>query len=66
MSASAKDYHAVFGFPEGQRVLEDLMDLFAKAPFVAGQADTTAYNCGTKAVLEHILAKIDEAQRTNP
>lgn len=62
MSAEAKDYQAIFSFPEGQAVLEDLMELFAKAPFAPGQPDVTAYNCGAKAVLEHILAKINEAQ----
>lgn len=66
MSASAKDYRAIFMFPEGERVLDDLMEKFAGSPFVAGQPDTTAYKCGTKAVLEHILSQIDEAQRTKP
>lgn len=64
MSAEPKDYDAVFMFPEGQRVLEDLMAQFAGPPFVTGQPDRTAYNCGTKAVVEFILAKISKAQES--
>ncbi|OWQ92025.1 hypothetical protein CDN99_06615 [Roseateles aquatilis] len=62
MSATPTDYESIFMFPEGQRVLEDLMERFAKAPFVAGQPDQTAFNCGTKAVIEHIWAQIAAAK----
>ena len=57
--ATPKQYAAVFGMSgDAEAVLEDLARLFAGAPFVAGQADTTAYNCGTKAVIEHIHGRI--------
>lgn len=62
--ASPKQYFATFEQTnDGQAVLDDLARLFGAAPFVAGQPDTTAYNCGAKAVLEHIhaqLAKVDQ------
>jgi hypothetical protein len=50
-------------YGDGQAVLAELIDLFGKAPFVPGQPDQTAYNCGAKAVVEHILARIAEADQ---
>jgi len=50
-------------YADGRAVLSDLIDLFGKAPFVPGQPDQTAYNCGAKAVIEHILARIAEAEK---
>lgn len=55
---SAFDLHG-----DGQAVLDDLTRIFGKSPFVAGQPDATAYNCGTKAVIEHIHARMAEAER---
>lgn len=61
--ATPRDFLDTFSTAHGERVLEELMSLFAQSPFVAGQPDRTAYNCGTKAVLEHILAQQAEAQK---
>lgn len=62
--ATPKHYRDTFDLDaSGQAVLAELIDKFGAAPFVAGQPDQTAYNCGTKAVIEHILAKIDAAAR---
>ena len=54
---------AVELFGDGQAVLDDLGDLFARSPFVPGQPDTTAFNCGAKAVIEHIHAQIHASER---
>lgn len=59
--ATPDQYARAFTLLDGEAVLGDLMERFAKAPFVAGQPDATAYNCGTKAVIEHILAQIGAA-----
>jgi hypothetical protein len=48
---------------DGQAVLDDLARVFGGAPFVPGQPDTTAYNCGAKAVIEHLHAQIAKADR---
>lgn len=50
---------------DGRAVLDDLILLFGGAPFVPGQTDTTAYNCGAKAVIEHIHARIEAGRRIN-
>ena len=50
-------------YGDGQAVLDDLIKLFGKAPFVPGSPDQTAYDCGAKAVIEHILARIAEADQ---
>lgn len=48
---------------DGQAVMDDLLALFGGAPFVPGSPDQTAYNCGAKAVIEHICAQIAKAER---
>lgn len=62
MAAEPRDYSAIFSFPEGEKVLDDLIKLFGGKPFVPGQPDTTAFNCGAKSVIEHILAQLDAYQ----
>jgi predicted short-subunit dehydrogenase-like oxidoreductase (DUF2520 family) len=47
---------------DGQAVLEELAQLFGGPPFVAGQPDRTAYNCGARAVIEHIHAMLARAE----
>lgn len=56
-----KAYHYTFKSAEGEAVLADLMKRFALPPFVAGKPDQTAYNCGTKAVIEHIFSQVQAA-----
>lgn len=63
MTATPRDFLDTFSTAHGERVLEALMGEFAKSPFAAGQPDQTAYNCGTKAVLEHILAMKAKAEQ---
>lgn len=61
--ATPQQYLAAFEFTgDGQAVLDDLARLFAGPPFVAGKPDQTAYNCGAKAVIEHIHAMIAKAE----
>lgn len=48
---------------DGQAVLDDLARLFGGAPFVRGAPDQTAYNCGAKAVIEHIHAMLAKADK---
>lgn len=47
---------------DGMAVLDDLVARFGKPPFVQGQPDTTAFNCGAKAVIEHIWSQIESAR----
>lgn len=64
MSATPQQYLGAFELlGDGQAVLNDLLERFGGPPFVAGQPDQTAYNCGAKAVVEHILAMIDQAEK---
>jgi hypothetical protein len=57
--ATPQQYRHTFELTnDGQAVLDDLIDRFGKPPFVAGQSDTTAYNCGCKAVIEHIWSQL--------
>ena len=61
--ATPQQYAATFDLTtDGQAVFAELMGLFGGAPFVAGQPDRTAYNCGAKAVIEHIAARLAEAE----
>lgn len=63
MSATPQQYfHALGLTPDGQAVLDDLQMRFGGAPFVPGQPDQTAYNCGAKAVLEHILLQLAQVE----
>lgn len=63
MSASPQQYLHTFELSgDGQAVLDDLARLFGAAPFKAGSPDVTAYNCGAKAVIEHIHAQIARAE----
>ena len=64
MPTTAAAYQSTFElYGDGRAVLDELIDLFGKAPFVPGSPDQTAYNCGAKAVVEHILARIAEADQ---
>lgn len=64
MSATPQQYLGTFELlGDGQAVLNDLLERFGGPPFAAGQPDQTAYNCGAKAVVEHILAMIDLAEK---
>ena len=61
--ATPQQYLSTFELTnDGQAVLDDLARLFGEAPFTAGQPDTTAYKCGTKAVVEHIHAMLAKAE----
>lgn len=69
--ATPQQFAAVFSLSnDGQAVFDSLARRFAGPPFVAGQSDVTAYNCGTKAVIEHIAAMLEQAEpaprRINP
>ena len=62
--ATPQQYRSTFELNnDGQAVLDDLVKRFGKPPFVAGQPDSTAFNCGAKAVIEHIWAQISETQQ---
>ena len=64
MSATPQQYLGTFELlGDGQAVRNDLLERFGGPPFKAGQADLPAYNCGGKAVVEHILAMIDQAEK---
>lgn len=64
MTATPQQYASTFElYGDGVAVLDDLIRRFGGAPFVAGQPDQTAFNCGTKAVVEHILAQIAAAEQ---
>lgn len=47
---------------DAMAVLDDLVRLFGGSPFVAGKPDQTAFNCGAKAVIEHIYTQIESAR----
>lgn len=62
--ATPEQYRAAFELSnDAQAVLDDLIERFGKPPFVPGQPDVTAFNCGTKAVVEHIHAMIAAGNR---
>ena len=62
MQATPQQYQHAFEMSnDGQAVLNHLTDMFGGAPFVAGQPDQTAYNCGTQAVIAHIHTMISQA-----
>ena len=61
--ATPEQYAAAFDLTtDGQAVFAELMELFGKAPFVVGKPDQTAYNCGAKAVIEHIAARLAQVE----
>ncbi len=61
--ASPQQYRSAFElFGDGQAVLADLVEKFGKSPFVPGAPDVTAFNCGAKAVIEHIYAQISASE----
>ncbi len=61
--ASPQQYRSAFElFGDGQAVLDDLVKKFGGPPFVPGSPDQTAYNCGAKAVIEHIYAQISASE----
>lgn len=65
--ATPQQYAATFDLTtDGQAVFAELMDLFGKAPFVAGKPDQTAYNCGAKAVIEHIVGRLAQVEPVRP
>lgn len=62
-AATPQQYVSAFElYGDGQAVLADLVRLFGGPPFKPGQPDLTAFNCGAKAVIEHIYARINQAQ----
>lgn len=62
-AATPQQYFHAFGqTPDGQSVLDDLQTRFGGPAFVAGQPDLTAYNCGARAVLEHILLQLAQVE----
>lgn len=63
MQATPQQYLSAFELTtDGRAVLDDLSRLFGAAPFAPGQPDQTAYNCGAKAVIEHIHAQLAKAE----
>lgn len=63
MTATPQQYLSAFELTnDGRAVLDDLARLFGAAPFAPGSPDVTAYNCGAKAVIEHIHAQIARAE----
>lgn len=66
MNITPKDYADIFeGSPQGQLILEDLVSRFGGSVYVKGGADAarqTDFNCGKRAVLDFILARISQAQ----
>lgn len=65
--ATPQQYHHTFGLTnDGQDVLDDLQMRFGGAPFVQGQPDQTAFNCGARAVLEHILLQLAQVEPRRP
>ncbi len=62
MATPHQYFHALGLTPDGQAVLDDLQARFGAAPFVAGQPDQTAFNCGARAVLEHILLQLAQVE----
>ncbi len=65
MTATPTQYLSTFDlYGDGRAVLDDLIKRFGGPPFVAGAPDQTAYNCGAKAVIEHIAAQIAEGERS--
>ena len=62
--ATPEQYRSTFAlYGDGQSVMDDLQRIFGNAVFVAGQPDLTAYNCGAKAVIEHIWFQINKAEK---
>jgi len=62
--ATPEQYRNAFELSnDAQAVLDDLIERFGKPPFAAGQPDVTAYNCGAKAVVEHIHSMIAAGNR---
>lgn len=62
MATPQQYFHALGLTPDGQAVLDDLQQRFGGACFVSGAPDQTAYNCGGKAVLEHILLQLAQVE----
>jgi|GEM_PF-3581743 len=67
MQAAPAQYVHTFDLTnDGRAVLDDLVRLFGGPPFAPGQPDQTAYNCGARAVIEHIHAMLAQAERPRP
>ena len=62
--ATPAQYASTFDlYGDGRAVLDDLIAKFGRSPFGPGSPDVTAFNCGAKAVIEHIAAQMDAADR---
>jgi hypothetical protein len=64
MDEEVRRAYAGLAAPEGigAVILADLDAVFAGNPFVAGQADQTAFNCGALQVLEYLYEQMARAQ----
>lgn len=64
MNLSPEFYWQVFHMnKDGKQVLEELCRLFYDKPsYSKGEPEHTAYNEGRKAVLHHILLKLEQSQ----
>ena len=60
IASQVQDYHTVFGTPEGQKVLLDILD---EAGFISDGFNpdpyVTAHSCGKRAVACFILQKME-------
>lgn len=58
-AATPQQYHATFEFNSDARaVLDDLIERFGGPSFAPGQPDVTAFKCGQKSVIEHIVSTL--------
>lgn len=68
--ADPSDYKLVFEMSKsGELVLQDLMNRFCTRVWVEGGLDAarkTDFRCGRRAVVEFILAQIDQANSPTP
>lgn len=66
---TAETYRNVFDFDiNGQRILEDLTNVFCRSTYVRGGQDAereSCYRAGQSSVVNHILAKINQANDPN-
>jgi hypothetical protein len=61
--ATPQQYHATFEFnPDARAVLDDLIERFGGPSFAPGQPDVTAFKCGQKSVIEHIVSTLAKAE----
>lgn len=66
---TAETYRNVFDYDiNGQRILEDLTKIFCRSTYVRGAQDAereSCYRAGQSSVVNHILAKINQANDPN-